>query len=78
MKNSTKLDGVTATGYLKNTACSVTEKWIGINATGEAVCGTSTPILADYGTVSEQGCAANIYHATGTNGTTNTGDTLKS
>jgi hypothetical protein len=74
-----KLDGVTATGYLKNTDCvSLGQKWIGIDATGKALCGTSTPILADYGTVSEQGCAANIYHATGTNGTTNTGDTLKS
>jgi hypothetical protein len=74
-----KLDGVTASGYLRKIPdCPPTEKWIDIDATGKAVCGTSTPILADYGTVSEQGCAANIYHATGTNGTTNTGDTLKS
>ena len=76
--NTEKLDGVTATWYLKNTTCSATDKWIGIDANGKAICGTSSPILADYGTVSEQGCPANIYHATGTNGTTNTGDTLKS
>lgn len=34
-------------------------------------------MLADYGSISEQGCTANVYHADGTNGATSTGDTLK-
>ncbi len=77
--NTAKLDGTTATGYLKNTDCDIQgKKWIGIDSDWKALCGSVNPILADYGTVSEQGCPANIYHATGTNGTTNTGDTLKS
>ncbi len=77
--NTAKLDGITATGYLKNTSCSVTEKWIGIDASGKAICGTSNPILANYGTISEQGCAAQIFHADNSiPWTTNTGDTLKS
>ncbi len=52
--NTEKLDGVTATGYLKNNSCNIPDKWIGIDANGKAICGTSSPILADYGTVSEQ------------------------
>jgi hypothetical protein len=77
--NTAKLDWVTATGYLKNNSCNIPDKWIGIDANGKAVCGTSNPILADYGTISEQGCTATVYHADGTfTNASNTGDTLKS
>ena len=77
--NTQKLDGTTASGYLKNTDCATSnQKWIGLDANGKAVCGTTSPVLARYGKIIEQGCSASIYHAGSSNGSTLTGDTLTS
>ena len=52
--------------------------WLDIDSDGKARCGSSAPILTYYGTISEQGCDADIYHADGTTAKTSTGNTLKS
>ncbi len=78
VQNSLTLSGVSGTGYLKKNDCtSGTEKWTGIDADGKAICGSSTFILADYGTISEQWCDATIYHASGSTSTSSTGMILK-
>lgn len=43
--NANQLGGISATGYLRNTTCTGTQTWTGVDANGKAVCGDRTPML---------------------------------
>jgi hypothetical protein len=76
--NSEKLDGITSTGYLRDDpSCGGGQKYIGIKPNGSRDCAATSTLLTDYGRIDNQWCTASYYRADGTNGTTNTGDTLK-
>lgn len=66
VKNAEMLSGITATGYLKNTPCSASQVWVGIDTSGKALCGNKVTLLANYGTISELVGGATVYHADGT------------
>ena len=44
-RNTERLGGVTASGYLQNNLCDPTKVWTGIDANGKAICGTRQPLL---------------------------------
>ena len=79
VENTRMLDEMTATGYIKNSSpCgNAWEKWLWIDNNGFPLCGNTAPMLADYGLIDSQDCAAIVYHSDNTFGNTSTGQTLK-
>jgi hypothetical protein len=56
-RNTDKLGGISASGYLQNHDCSgepINKVWVGIDVDGRAKCGSQTPQLADIGTITEK------------------------
>jgi hypothetical protein len=47
-KNTEKLWGITATGYLRNNNCtdSINKKWVWVAPDGKGICGAGTPVFA--------------------------------
>jgi hypothetical protein len=80
VENTLKLGGLTQTGYLKASVdCTSSDKWTNIDTGGRPGCGTTTPIIGDFGKISYQDCTnSTVYHSDGTlSGSTATGDILK-
>jgi hypothetical protein len=44
-RNTERLGGIPASGYLKNKSCNPLEVWVGIDADGYPICGIRTPYL---------------------------------
>jgi hypothetical protein len=44
-RNTERLGGIPASGYLKNKSCNPLEVWVGIDADGYPICGTRIPLL---------------------------------